>query len=90
MAAGCQDSEIQAALRWSSEDALKIYKVPNAGVYGGGASAILPSPSVHLGANQAWHSLGETGGGAGEACLLAYRSERALVVSRLAAPAIIV
>ena len=35
MAAGCQDSEIQAALRWSSEDALKIYKVPNAGVYGG-------------------------------------------------------
>eukprot|EP00964_Phaeocystis_antarctica_P122013 scaffold85710_cov33-Phaeocystis_antarctica.AAC.2 len=34
---------------------------------------------VHLGANQAWHSLGETGGGAGEACLLAYRSERALV-----------
>eukprot|EP00964_Phaeocystis_antarctica_P081690 scaffold51117_cov75-Phaeocystis_antarctica.AAC.2 len=43
-----------------------------------GASTILPSPSVHLGANQAWHSLGETGGGAGEACLLAYRSERAL------------
>ena len=35
MAAGCQDSEIQAALRWSSEDALNIYKVPNAGVYGG-------------------------------------------------------
>ena len=27
-----------------------------------------PLHSVHLGANQAWHGLGETGGGAGEAC----------------------
>jgi hypothetical protein len=35
MAAGCSDGEIQAALRWASEDALKIYKVPNKEQYGG-------------------------------------------------------
>ena len=35
MAAGCSDAQIQAALRWASEDALKIYKVANHDVYGG-------------------------------------------------------
>ena len=35
LAAGCSDAEIQAALRWASEDALKIYKVPNKELYGG-------------------------------------------------------
>jgi len=34
-AAGCTDSEIQAALRWASTDALKVYKVANAATYGG-------------------------------------------------------
>ena len=41
-----------------------------------------PLHSVHLGANQAWHGLGETGGGAGEACLPSYRSERTGVLNR--------
>jgi len=35
VAAGCTDGEVQAALRWASEDALKIYKVPNKEQYGG-------------------------------------------------------
>ena len=35
LAAGASDPQIQAALRWASEDALKIYKVPNRDVYGG-------------------------------------------------------
>ena len=43
-----------------------------------------PLHSEHLGANQAWHGLGETGGGAGEACLTSHRSERAGVGSRFA------
>ena len=35
MAADCTDAQIQAALRWASEDALKIYKVANREAYGG-------------------------------------------------------
>jgi len=34
MAAGCTDAQIQAAVRWASEDALKIYKVTNREAYG--------------------------------------------------------
>jgi len=35
VAAGCSDGEVQAALRWASEDALKVYKVSNKEQYGG-------------------------------------------------------
>jgi len=35
VAAGCSDGEVQAALRWASEDALKVYKVANKEQYGG-------------------------------------------------------
>ena len=34
MAADCTDAQIQAALRWASEDALKVYKVANREAYG--------------------------------------------------------
>ena len=40
-----------------------------------------PLHSVHLGANQARHGLGETDGGAGEACLPSYRRARGRVYS---------
>jgi hypothetical protein len=35
MAADCSDAQIQAALRWASNDALKCYKVANKEAYGG-------------------------------------------------------
>ena len=35
VAAGCSDGEVQAALRWASEDALKDNKVANKEQYGG-------------------------------------------------------
>jgi len=35
VAAGCSDGEVQAALRWASEDALKVYKVANKETYAG-------------------------------------------------------
>ena len=35
VAAGCSDGEVQAALRWATEDALKVYRVPNKEQYGG-------------------------------------------------------
>ena len=35
MAADCSDAQIQAALRWAADDALKCYKVANKEAYGG-------------------------------------------------------
>ena len=52
MAAGCKDTEIQAALRWASEDALLLYKRTEADAYG---AWLLGAERVHLTARMTHH-----------------------------------
>jgi hypothetical protein len=52
MAAGCSDSEIRAALRWASEDALLLYKRTEAATYG---SWLLGAERVRLTASMTHH-----------------------------------